>query len=332
MRFFVAAAFFLVGLGFGAFLSIPVVRNVRFSHQIEPAGRGDAQPAPSPAAPCPVCPFPSAPPLVPAPTAADSCMTCDWLALCKKEEVATRHGKSIPLTRCRAPSTWGNRTSEQFIPTLTEALKQGGGDVPGLVMNKVAPVHLPKTKTVIVIGKGESSQPVQKTADNLIATVNHALAWVNYSDIHFMLDWYFDDSTLEVHADFFCRTGALVVPTYFHVLGRYHMHSSVLLSRLRFEGPIYFVQLPDGPQDPLVEVWKGSRELVHSSGDLAFAWLLRRGYRKFESYGIGGVSYTDKFYVAPRFKFPKRFVQNTAGHVNHIAARLQRHNATWVRH
>lgn len=184
-------------------------------------------------------------------------------------------------------------------------------------------------KTVVVIGKGESAKPVQKHRDNIIVTVNHALGFQNYSDYHFHLDWYFH----QVSVDFFCRAKNLVLPTYFHTCsnGRCNfVHASLWLSKLKFTGNIFLVQLPDGPQANNIEVWTGD-DALHSSGDLAFAWMLRRGFRKFESYGIGGNGYAN-FFISNRYKRPKRFVQNTNVHQNHIRKRIRKYMATWTQH
>lgn len=225
------------------------------------------------------------------------------------------------LIPCLSSFGYRNKTSG-FFPTYKEA---GGARLTsGTKMTGVVP-HL---KTVLVVGKGESSISTRKTDDVLIATVNHALAWQNYSDIHFQNDYYFH----EVEVDFFCRARILVVPTYFHVEGRYHVHASVLLDHLRFSGPIFLVELPDGPPDALkkIQSFRGA-EITHSSGDLAFAWLLRQGYRRFESYGIGGSGYS-KFYVNQAFSMPNRFVQNQKVHTAHIRKRISAHNATWIQH
>jgi hypothetical protein len=181
-------------------------------------------------------------------------------------------------------------------------------------------------RTVFVIGKGESAKPVEKTDDNIIVTINHALAFQKYSDIHFHLDWYFET----VPPDFFCRAKILVMPTYFHHLGSKHIHASVWLSKLHFDGPIFLIQLPDGPKDPNIEMWSGS-EFIHSSGDFAFAWLLSRGYRRFESYGIGGTKYAN-YYTSERFIRQPKFVQNTKRHQAHIQERIDKYGATWIKH
>ena len=233
---------------------------------------------------------------------------------------------ALSLVPCPAQFGWGN-TTDGFFPSVQEALDLGAGDVPGLKLNKRAPNHVPRMKRVVVVGKGGSSIPVQKTHDNIIVTVNHALAWINYSDIHFQLDWYFH----HVRVDFFCRARALVIPTYFHVKGVHFIHASVFLSRLTFTGPVFLVQLPDGPRDSNIEVWTGKQDMVHSSGDLAFAWMLRHGYRDFESYGIGGSGYAD-YFVSSRYSTPKRFVQSAAAHHAQIARRFRKYNATWIQH
>lgn len=165
-----------------------------------------------------------------------------------------------------------------------------------------------------------------KTDDVIVATINHALAWVDYSDIHFQLDWYFH----EVNLDFFCNAQTLVMPTYFHVGGTKHVHASVLLSELKFKGLVFLVELPDSPSaTPFVRRWTGAQRL-YSTGDLAFAWLLDQGYRDFESYGIGGTGYAD-YYVSETYVKPETFRENTDAHVAHIMERIKTHNATWVR-
>jgi hypothetical protein len=188
-----------------------------------------------------------------------------------------------------------------------------------------------KQKTVIIIGKGESAKPVTKTKENVIVTVNHALAFQNYSDLHVHLDWYFN----HVPPDFFCRAKALLVPTYFHVNAPFRpghfVHASLWLSKLKFEGPIFLVQLPDGPKDPAVAMWSG-KDFAHSSGDMAFAWMLKQGYRKFESYGIGGQGYTNLYISNLEKKLGKRFTQNAAIHTAHIKERFVKYKATWVQH
>ena len=182
----------------------------------------------------------------------------------------------------------------------------------------------PKTgQTVIVVGKGTSAKPVKKTDDTIIVTVNQNLAFQNYSDIHYQLDWYFET----VPREFFCRAKALVVPTYFHTVGDTHIHSSLLLSKLKFKGPIFIVQLPDGPIIPNVEMWSGG-EALHSSGDLAFAWMVNRGYKRFLSYGFGGTGYANYFQY--KYKVPHRFVQNTFKHQDQIRKRFVKRGADWI--
>ena len=183
-----------------------------------------------------------------------------------------------------------------------------------------------KEQTVVIIGKGESAKPVQKTPDNIIVTINHALGFQPYSDIHFHLDWYFED----VPPDFFCRTKALVVPTYFHVCSSScrFVHASLWLSKLKFDGPIFLVQLPDGPKDNDIEMWSGKR-IVQSSGDLSFAWMLARGYRKFESYGIGGDGYAN-YYISKRYKQRFKLSWSTsASRIGHTQKRINEYGATW---
>ena len=180
-----------------------------------------------------------------------------------------------------------------------------------------------KARTVIILGKGTSAKPVKKTDDNIIVTVNQNLAFQDYSDIHFQLDWYFET----VPRDFFCRAKALVVPTYFHTVGDTHIHSSLLLSKLNFKGPIFIVQLPDGPIIPNIEMWSGA-EALHSSGDLAFAWMLNRGYKRFISYGFGGTGYANYFQY--KYKVPSRFVQETFRHQDQIRKRFVKRSADWI--
>ena len=233
---------------------------------------------------------------------------------------------NVCRTQCSASIGWGDAKGNGTFPSWKEAVASGGGDVPGIsVGTKLAAP--PKLKKVIVIGKGDSSRPVEKTRDVLIATVNHALAWQNHSDIHFQLDYYFE----QVPLDFFCRARALVMPTYFHYEGSKHIHSSVLLSRLNFDGPVFLVQLPDSPVlDPNIQTWSGA-DMVHSSGDLAFAWMLDQGYREFESYGIGGSAYAD-YFVSDVYKTPPRFLQSPTAHDKQIRSRMDRYNATWTHH
>ncbi len=224
---------------------------------------------------------------------------------------------------CVGTFGFGPRT-DGFFPTYEVAGKAKG--VPLLKTGRKTRSTVPKLKKVVIIGKGGTTISAVKTDDVLIATVNHALAWQNHSDIHFQSDYYFH----QVEVDFFCRAQILVMPTYFHVQGRYHVHASVLLDRLRFAGPIFLTELPDGPSDPRIQTWTGS-DAIHSSGDLAFAWLLRQGYREFESFGIGGSDY-GRFFVSSKYVHPKAFVQNQKRHTAHIMKRIRAHNATWVQH
>ena len=253
----------------------------------------------------------------------------------RKGVVATRpctQENCLPVTACPTGSVvgWnGNTSADEFLPGIDEALAAGGGDEPGLGVDKVPTSKAPpRLKKVFVLGKGDSAIPLRREPGGpLIATVNHALAWVNHSDIHFGLDWYFE----EVNADFFCRASALVLPSYFHYRGSRHVHASVLLSKLNYDGLVFLVQLPDSPhKDPLLETWEGP-DMVHSSGDLAFAWLLKRGYREFESWGIGGTGYA-QFGVSRRYKTPAKFLQNPDVHRAQVQRRMRTYNATWVRH
>jgi hypothetical protein len=186
------------------------------------------------------------------------------------------------------------------------------------------------TQTVIIIGKGGSAKPVKKTPDNVIVTINHALGFQEYADIHFHLDWYFD----VVPTDFFCRAKALVMPTYFHYCGLNGkqkcllVHASLWLSKLRFDGPIFLVQLPDGPIDPDIEMWSG-KETAITSGDLAFAWMLARGYRNFESYGFGGNRYAN-YYISGRYRVPQVFTHSYQ--YKYIRLRIKNYAAEWKQH
>ena len=270
------------------------------------------------------------------------CVGALFFRSCGREPVHVQHfvGHDAPLQhedplvckgnvcrmQCSASIGWGNAVGNGTFPSWADAVAVGGGDVPGISIGTKL-TGPPKLKTVVVIGKGTTSRPVEKTPNVLIVTVNHALAWQNHSDIHFQLDYYFE----QVPLDFFCRARALVMPTYFHYQGSKHIHASVLLSRLNYDGPVFLVQLPDSPViDPKIRTWSGS-EAVHSSGDLAFAWMLDQGYRQFESYGIGGSGYAD-YYVSDAYEAPPRFVQSAAAHDKQIRTRMDRYGASWTRH
>lgn len=194
--------------------------------------------------------------------------------------------------------------------------------------NTESKIHKHAIQKVIIIGKGDSAKPVEKTKENIIVTVNHAIALVGYTDIHFHLDWYFE--TLK--PDLLCRTKVLVMPTYLHYKGTKFVHASLWLSKLKFSGTIFLVQLPDGPINNDIEMWSGKNR-VFTSGDMAFAWLLKRGYRNFESYGIGGKGYAHYKYSDRYVKDPQdKFAGDDVYYTNHIRERIQKFGATWKQH
>lgn len=194
--------------------------------------------------------------------------------------------------------------------------------------NTESKIHKYAIQKVIIIGKGDSAKPVEKTKENIIVTVNHAIALVGYTDIHFHLDWYFEN----LKPNLLCRTKVLVMPTYLHYKGTKFVHASLWLSKLKFSGTIFLVQLPDGPINNDIEMWSGKNR-VFTSGDMAFAWLLKRGYRNFESYGIGGKGYAHYKYSDRYVKDPQdKFAGDDVYYTNHIRERIQKFGATWKQH
>jgi hypothetical protein len=241
--------------------------------------------------------------------------------------------KVFTRTRCSEPhvSSWGNFDADRNFLSYQAALKLKTGDFPDIRPGKASAVHVPRLQTVYIIGKGPTMKTVAKNSKNLIVTLNHAVLMQEHVDIHFQTDYLFEDFPSGV----FSKVSVLVFPTYFH-LCRWKdkkcsfVHSSLLLRNFSFPGPIFLFQLPDmGPLDPNVEVWNSPR--LVSSGDLAFAWLLKRGYRDFVSYGIGGTGYTPEF-------VPSRTNAQIAGHakvlkkqMKNIRQRISAYNATWRR-
>ena len=237
-----------------------------------------------------------------------------------------KHPNPLNLVECPRFSGWNGSSSGYFLH-YREALARGAGDYPDVRLDEPVASHTPpRLQKVVVLAKGGSARLITKEPNTLLVTVNHALAWVNESDIHFGLDYYYH----HVYKDFFCRAKALVLPTYFHYTGTRFVHASILLSHLNYSGPVFFVQLQDSPYvDPLIETWTGAERLI-SSGDLAFAWLLRRGYRVFESYGMGGLSYAD-FFVSENYTTPSGYIESPAVHDAHIRARMTQYGATWTK-
>lgn len=171
----------------------------------------------------------------------------------------------IDLGPCIHNSSWGMKIG--YGPTIQKALELGAGD-PGVdayvVQNIQSKAYIPKLKWVSILMKDSDS--FQK--GDIIVSINAQASRQAKTAVHFQLE------LPKGYADMI-KADIMVVPTYVYDKTTFIPVDNIL-SMIKFTGPIFKIQLEDGPQTHLIE-----RLDSKNYTEIAHEWMFRRGYRNF---------------------------------------------------
>ena len=150
---------------------------------------------------------------------------------------------------------------------------------------------------VLIVGKGPTACPVQKSDNVIIAALNGAIKLVD------QCDWLFVNDLRAFHElplNELRKTKRIVVPKFMHVDGHGNQFCSwtAILNLLPANMEVYLYNLHTSEIDPHFP----SFGRIHSVGDTALAWLIRLGYRYFASIGLGSIGYSSYFAGGPQIK------------------------------